>query len=281
MNTLVNGTLVRILSIFALCTSLLFFRLPLAAQAWEWGIGLGGTVYDGELSPDHFVGRLELIDPAISAHVRYRMSPFWSVRLQVLKSSFRGDDAYNRSEARRRRNLSVRTALHEVALLGEFSYPIFERETHDRYFAVYAFTGIAFFHFNPTTVYLGEIVDLQPLGTEGQGLAIYPDRQPYKLWQWAIPFGGGVQIGLHERLSMYIEMGGRKTFTDYLDDVSTTYVPYDVLLEHRGELSAALANRMGEFQGTGPVRLPEGTRRGSPGARDWYLTGALGFVYSF
>jgi hypothetical protein len=59
------------------------------------------------------------------------------------------------------------------------------------------------------------------LSTEGQG--IYPDKKPYSLWQPTIPFGGGVKFAITENLRIGFEIGLRKLFTDYLDDVSTSY----------------------------------------------------------
>ena len=35
--------------------------------------------------------------------------------------------------------------------------------------------------------------------------------------------GGGLKIAVNESFNILIEYGIRKTFTDYLDDVSTTY----------------------------------------------------------
>ena len=69
----------------------------------------------------------------------------------------------------------------------------------------------------------GQWVDLQPLGTEGQGTTAYPDRKKYSRTQIALPMGGGVKFTLNDRLNLMLSFSGRKTYTDYLDDVSTTY----------------------------------------------------------
>ena len=71
--------------------------------------------------------------------------------------------------------------------------------------------------------YYSQWIDLQPLGTEGQGTTAYPDRKKYSRTQIAIPMGGGVKISLNDNLNIAFSFSARKTYTDYLDDVSTTY----------------------------------------------------------
>ncbi len=62
------------------------------------------------------------------------------------------------------------------------------------------------------------------------------------------------------------------TFTDYIDDVSTIYITYDELLAKAGSLTAALANRQGEYLNTGPVIVPTGSRRGNDSTNDFFGT---------
>jgi hypothetical protein len=99
----------------------------------------------------------------------------------------------------------------------------------------YVFVGVAVYHFNPyaydTT---GKKVYLQPLSTEGEGLPQYPGRKEYALTQLAIPFGGGIKFRITDRVVLAYEIGMRKLFTDYLDDVSNTYVSETVLLAAKG-----------------------------------------------
>ena len=90
--------------------------------------------------------------------------------------------------------------------------------------AMVIFSGISIYNFNPEAENsLGQWVDLQPLGTEGQGTTAYPDRKKYSRTQIAIPMGGGVKISLNNNLNIAFSFSARKTYTDYLDDVSTTY----------------------------------------------------------
>lgn len=132
----------------------------------------------------------------------------------------------------------------------------------------YVFAGITVFRFNPyTSDSIGEKVFLQPLSTEGQGFVA--GREPYKLTQFALPFGGGLKFALTDDLRIGFEVGFRKTFTDYLDDVSTSYVDQDLLRANRGQRAVDLAFRGDELK-TGATYPAAGTERGIPRFKDWY-----------
>ncbi|MBK6498397.1 MAG: hypothetical protein IPG00_09620 [Saprospiraceae bacterium] len=84
---------------------------------------------------------------------------------------------------------------------------------------------------------------------------------------------------MSKRLSFGMEVSPRKAYTDYLDDVSGTYVNYNEMVAAGNPLGAALANRTGEYLNTGPVLLPTGTGRGRPDKQDWYTHFGLYFKY--
>jgi hypothetical protein len=83
-------------------------------------------------------------------------------------------------------------------------------------------------------------VDLQPLGTEGQGLDGYDDK--YNQLIAAIPLGLGLRFWLGDRISLLIEGSTRLLFTDYLDDVSDRPVVYEDILLGNGATAASLSN---------------------------------------
>src|SRR6185295_10199877 len=89
---------------------------------------------------------------------------------------------------------------------------------------MYGFAGIGVFYFNPKTVYRGKVYDLRSLLTEGQG--IVPGRGKYSLIQPCIPLGVGFKYTIDRKWGLGLELGLRKTFTDYIDDVSTTYFDF-------------------------------------------------------
>ena len=200
------------------------------------------------------------------------------MRANVSYGKVSASDAQSEDEGRKRRNLSFQSNIFEFGLTGELNIFGYEPEGLQRRFSPYIFGGIAVFHFNPKTTYEGQLVELQPLGTEGQGMDGFGEK--YKLTQFAIPMGAGVKIAVTERLNIGLEAGVRKTFTDYLDDLSTDYVSYTQLLHNNGRLAAALGNRTGEYLGTEPVDVPTGTQRGNPNVDDWYFIGGVTVSYN-
>ena len=196
----------------------------------------------------------------------------WRVSYHYTKIS--GDDANALDAGRVNRNLSFRSNIHELALLGEFN-PI----GSDKRFYPYLYGGAAIFHFNPETVYQGQLVELQPLGTEGQGIEGFDEK--YRLTQFSIPLGVGFKFRMTDRINLGLELGLRKTFTDYLDDVSGTYVNYNDLLAGNGLVAAALGNRTGELLETEPLIVETGSIRGNSDKDDWYYVGGLTISYLF
>lgn len=88
----------------------------------------------------------------------------------------------------------------------------------------YVFTGINGFWFDPTAVAPsnGISYSLQPLGTEGQ--FVLPSRDPYSRVQVALPLGVGFAFRITDDINLNVELSYRRSFTDYMDDVSSTYV---------------------------------------------------------
>jgi hypothetical protein len=118
---------------------------------------------------------------------------------------------------------------------------------------------------NPTTELDGEDYTLQNLGTEGQGTSL-SDKEPYKLNQLSIPLGIGLKFNLKKRVAISIEYGIRKTFTDYLDDVSGSYVDPDLLSAYNGSLAAEFSDRSLDNSNLSNV----GFNRGNSSNKDWY-----------
>ncbi|MDQ3278945.1 MAG: hypothetical protein M3Q06_11505, partial [Bacteroidota bacterium] len=143
----------------------------------------------------------------------------------------------------------------------------------------YAFAGVGLYHFNPYVKDSGQKVFLKPLSTEGQGLQQYPTRKPYALTQVSVPFGGGVKYNISDNVRIGLEIGMRRLFTDYLDDVSKTYVDANDLLAAKGPVAVKYAYRgnevPGEIPGYPDVGFPaKDAQRGNPKANDWlYFTG--------
>ena len=227
----------------------------------------GGMNYIGDLNEE---SALTLPRPAAGAGIRYRIDNRWSLRVEVSYGQIGVDEDYNKL-----RNLSFRSDILEGAVLGEFNFAPFGPGATERLWTPYIFGGVGVFHFNPMARYtLGDgeehWAELQPLCTEGQGSTLYPDRKMYQLYQFCLPFGVGVKVRLGKVFSLAAEYGFRKTWTDYLDDVSKTYVGSDFLIANSrdGALASQLADRSGEVE-EGYVNAV-GIKRGDDSLDDWY-----------
>ena len=118
---------------------------------------------------------------------------------------------------------------------------------------------------------MGVWYNLQPLGTEGEGLPEYPDRHPYHLTQMSFPMGAGFKGSITKYWNLGIEVGYRKTLTDYLDDVSTTYIDKEILEAEKGDISWQLSNRTDEMNGGTEVLRDDHKYRGDETNKDWYI----------
>ncbi|HLG39312.1 MAG TPA: DUF6089 family protein, partial [Chitinophagaceae bacterium] len=149
-------------------------------------------------------------------------------------------------------------------------------------FTPYIYGGIAVFHFNPWAYDNdGNKTYLQPLSTEGQGLADFPTQKPYKLTQFAIPFGAGFKYALNDNINIGIEFSQRKTFTDYLDDVSSFYVDDGKLLAAKGPKAVEMAYRGLSNPNASAGYPSHGEQRGTPSEMDWYYFTGINIEMKF
>ncbi len=221
---------------------------------------LGASNYRGDLGNAPFP--LSHSHPAGGLGFLYEINDRMGVRMDATFGKISGADSYGGPN--KSRNLSFTSDLAEISL--SFDYILFD--LYDYKVSPYFFAGIGRFGFNPYTKDKnGNTVFLAELNTEGEGF--YNGRKAYKTKQTAIPFGGGVMWAIDDNHRIAIELGIRKTFTDYLDDVSTTYVDANLLASKRGSTAVSMAYRGNELPGGLPYP-PDGAKRGNPQNKDWY-----------
>ena len=209
---------------------ILFLLNVLFVPAQRVFIGVTGGLsnYNGDLLDKLY--HKKLTNGFIGLTVHYELQDQILIRGSYNFARVNGSDIYSEKEDLRMRNLHFESAISEFSIVGE--YYLFN--LYERRFSPYGFVGLGIFHFNPYAYdSASNKVFLQPLSTEGQG--IYPDKKPYSLWQPTIPFGGGFKFAISENLRIGFEIGLRKLFTDYLDDVSTSYPDQNDLLAARGQ----------------------------------------------
>jgi len=224
----------------------------------------GFSNYQGDLQTKYF--SLDQANAAFGAGVKYDLTSHFSVRGGFMFATVGATDKKNQ-DLLKARNLSFETRILEGSFLLEYTL----LDLSEKKLSPYVFAGAAVYHFNPYAYdTLGNKIYLQPLGTEGQGLAGYPDRKLYSRTQFAIPFGGGVKFRIADNAVISYEIGLRKLFTDYLDDLSKTYVDPFVLAQQRGMKSVEMSYRGGELKGGDPSYPADGSVRGGPKYKDWY-----------
>jgi hypothetical protein len=149
---------------------------------------------------------------------------------------------------RYKRNLSFRSSIAECTLLGEI-YPLVWVYYSKRFLlSPYITGGIGFFYFKPQAAINGVWVDLKPLRTEGQGFTEYPDHLPYRLTQINFPLGTGIKYDVSATTSVRFEVLYRLTTTDYLDDVSTSYIDPALFQKYLSPADAELALQLNDRQ---------------------------------
>lgn len=252
---------------------ILLLSLPVFGQkSSELGIFLGGSYYTGDLNPmGHFHN---LTQPAGGGVFRYNFNPRFALRVNGFYGTIKGDDASTTSFAQQQRNLHFKSTVMEFSVQGEFNFLDYRMGNDNHPFTPYLFLGAGVFRHSPRAQLIGSWVDLQPLSTEGQG-TVLNNRKPYKLTQISIPFGIGVKTNLAKRVGLSIEWGLRKTFTDYLDDVSGRYVDPLALAAIKGTSAAVLSDR----SLVRDLHSNVGRQRGNSATKDWYYF--TGLILSF
>jgi hypothetical protein len=246
----------RILCIFFLTC------LNLQAQNTELGILAGAANYLGELAPDIALNETKL---AGGLFVRNRLSRYFALRHNLILGRVSGNDA--NFEFNQLRNLSFRTNVFEISSIVEFNFLPFgtQKQKKERAFTSYVFVGLGLFKFNPKSQFgTTKWVELKSLGTEGQGLN---GGKGYSLLSISIPFGMGVKYNLSKKWGIGMELGFRRTYTDYLDDVSTKYPDFIAAGQPQ---AMTLSDRSGEVNGGKYLAAP-GDIRGNPTDKDWYI----------
>ena len=214
----------------------------------------GTCSYNGDLVQGNFP--LKRLKPAIGVNFKKDLSPHFTFRAGLSYGRIFGDDKKNKDPELKARNLSFSSHIIELSAGAEYNF----YDIEEYFITPYVYAGVGLFHFNPYTFDdNGNKTFLKPLSTEGQGLADYPDRKPYSLYQFCIPFGAGFKWK-PENKEWWIsyEFNYRLTFTDYIDDVSSSYVSLDKLLEAKGpkavelsfrEKNIPFAKRLGDTRG--------------------------------
>jgi len=267
-------------------------------NVFEIYAGVGVSSFLGELGGSNQIGTnfakdldIEATRMTMTIGGKYFYHPRIAQRVSLTYGWLSGNDNRTLEPARNERNLNFRTPIFEINTGFEI-YLVTESPIKNRYrlsgvrqkgsnpVGIYLFGGVGGFYFNPKgQTPSGDWVALQPLRTEGQGF--YETRAPYKRFQLCIPMGLGFTFRLSPQWRLGVDLGLRKTFTDYIDDVSLTYVDPSIFGQNGSvdpALSALLADKTkGNIAGAGAP----GQQRGDPKDRDSYMFLTINVQYRF
>lgn len=241
-------------------------------QEGEIGISLGAAHYFGDLNNKASFNRPKL---AMGAFYRKQVGDYVGVRFGLHYAQLGYSDIYSKNEYQQRRNLSFNSRIWEVALQGDFNFFRFIPGDGDHMFTPYITLGIGVFSYDPYAYLQGGKYFLRPLGTEGQGSSIYPDRKPYGNTAFVFPLGMGVKYNINPGMNIGFEVVYRFTGTDYLDDVSTTYAgPAAFPPDANGNPTVAFLLQDRSYETGTPIGVA-GRQRGFSSQKDGYLIAEL------
>lgn len=266
---------------------LLFFFLMKSMEVYsqqtkvsqEVGLSIGAANYYGDLN-DHF--GYKGIGPSAGFFIRQNIGTRFAFKTCFNYMKVGYNDAYSSRPFNQNRNLSFESNIFDITGQFEFNFLNYIKniyyEDEGSPFTPYLSMGLGVFFFNPQAEYQGKMYDLQALGTEGQLDEYYTGNSRYKLYNLALVYGGGLKYQATKNLVLGVDFSIRRTFTDYLDDVSGYYVPEISLPEADKGIASQLYNRSKEL---GDYSNKTGKQRGTLDGNDDYATFQLQVSWIF
>ena len=175
--------------------SLMFFTTLVLAQKNEFGLGVGGFNYAGDLMRGY---HLENVKPGILGYYKRNLDNIFSVRGSLTGGMISGTDRNPIDPFGQNRNASFQSFIIEAAGMMEYNFLDYKAEHVQIRWSPYLFLGISGFTF------FGGDQDLNGSSTV----------------QLAIPFGGGFKYAINPNITLNLEIGIRKLFFDRLDGYS-------------------------------------------------------------
>ncbi|MCF8387102.1 MAG: DUF6089 family protein [Bacteroidales bacterium] len=248
--------------IFAAIVLISGFHFQGKSQELEVGLFGGGSYYLGDINPGlHFMQS----QMAYGLSTRYILNDRLAARLSIYRGNVAGDDAV--IKYREERNLNFESPVTDISAVFEFNFLKYYTGSKRNYITPYIFGGVSTFFFNPKA----NGIELKELGTEGQN-AGFDGRSPYSGTSFAIPFGVGLKYSLTNKIGLGVEWMMHKTFTDYLDDISTTYylVGQNINPDNEAEILSDPTMSFDPYQ-----------QRGNKQTNDWFAFFGLSLTYKF
>jgi len=242
-------------------------------QEGEFGIGVGLGHYFGDLNTSAALNR-----PKFSGGIYFLKQFNNYVALKIAANyAFLGySDEYSKNPVQVERNLSFNSSVWEFSLAVQFNFFKFIPGVDGYNYTPYISLGAGVFSYDPYAYLNGQKYYLRPLGTEGQGSTLYPDRKQYSSMAVCFPLSVGFKYAINDRFNVFGEVGYRFTTTDYLDDVSTTYAPDAFPPLPNGQPSVAYQLQDRSLTNIGI----KGRQRGNSSQNDAYVLAHFGVSFN-
>lgn len=243
-------------------------------QEGQFGITLGAAHYFGDLNNRAAFNRPKI---AVGGFFRKQFGNYTGLRISAHYLQLGYSDVYSKNDFQKRRNLSFNTNVWEIALQGDFNFFKFIPDDPDHLFTPYVTLGVGVFSYDPYALYQKEKVFLRPLNTEGE--TFYQNRKAYGTMALCFPIGIGFKYSINQDLNFSFEIAHRFTRTDYIDDVSTTFIGIDKFPSPTGAPSIASILQDRSFETGEPIGV-EGRQRGFSKQKDQYLIAEVGLSFN-
>lgn len=243
-------------------------------QQGQFGVTLGAAHYFGDLNNTANLNRPK---PALGVFFRKQFGNYTGLRLSAHLAQLGYSDVYSKNEYQRRRNLSFNTNIFEFALQGDFNFFKYVPGDPNYRFTPYVTLGAGLFTYDPYAYYNNEKVYLRPLNTEGE--TFYKGRKAYGTMAACFPIGFGFKYSINESVNFSFEIAHRFTTTDYIDDVSTTYIGIDKFPSANGQPSLPAIMQDRSFETGDPIGV-EGRQRGWSKQKDQYIIAEVGLSFN-
>jgi hypothetical protein len=246
----------------------------------EYGFGGGATQYYGDLNQSQ---QMNYIRWNGTAFLKHNINNYVAIEVAAMHGLMGGNDNLNKNTFQKLRNLSFESRFTELSANAEFNFLRYSLGDFDHRFTPYINLGVGVFRYNPYAYLNGKQYYLKPLGTEGQNFEQFKDRV-YSNYALSLPVGLGFKFWVRKGVTFNFELCNRFTSTDYLDDVSTTYIGADLFpipdpAPPYPVPALQLQDRSTEL-GVAPLGVA-GRQRGISSTRDQFLTGFIGLSFRF
>ncbi|WP_121964900.1 DUF6089 family protein [Myroides sp. N17-2] len=189
---------------------LLLTTVTATAQIHEFGVGLGGSNYVGDVGSTQFIAPK---DVGYNVFYRWNRSPRHSFRFSYSNHKISGDDAKADMGSRKERGYSFTNTVQQLAVGIEFNFFEFDLHEENFGFTPYLFFGVSGIRYNDLYYRPSTAIE----GFESESVDLVKGDKKNSM---AIPFAGGLKLRLTPQINLNAEVAAHYTFTNNLDGSS-------------------------------------------------------------